>query len=212
MHLLKVLTPFLTIKLREIPKALILLLDISSNICNLLLKENKISTVPEFVDSFFSRIYKISFIYQLYPETNIYYEPFHHVTVQPNTDIFSYLAKDFPENKNFTCRKCTTQSCQSLGISYQETLNILLIQINRFSVSNLHGRPWRNNHPFGIDENIKLGLINYTLLGLIEHHGFIRQSNKWYHCDDNHITETNLLTLSNNVYLMFYAKEVNIGT
>ena len=28
-----------------------------------------------------------------------------------------------------------------------------------------------NNHPFGIYENIKLHLINYTLLGLIEHHG-----------------------------------------
>ena len=29
---------------------------------------------------------------------------------------------------------------------------------------------------------------------------------------DRHITETNLLTLSNNVYLMFYAKEVDLGT
>ena len=55
-----------------------------------------------------------------------------------------------------------------------------------------------------------------------EHHGvfidsrhyvsYIRQSNKWYHCDDKHITETNLLTLSNNVYLMFYAKEVDLDT
>ena len=59
-------------------------------------------------------------------------------------------------------------------------------------------------------------ISNYTLLGLIEHHGvfidsghyvsYIRQSNKWYHCDDKHITETNLLTLSNNVYLMFMLK------
>ena len=62
-----------------------------------------------------------------------------------------------------------------------------LSQINRFSVSDLHGRPWKNN-PIGIYENIKLGLINYTLLGLIEHHGifsnsghyvsYIRQNNK----------------------------------
>ena len=29
---------------------------------------------------------------------------------------------------------------------------------------------------------------------------------------DKHITETNLLMLSNNVYLMFYAKEVDLGT
>ena len=130
-----------------------LLLDIFSNICNLLLKENKISTVPEFVDSFFSGIYKISFICQLCQETNIYYEPFHHITVQPNTDIFSYLAEDFHENR-------------------------------------------------------------------IEHHGVfinsghyvstIRQNNKWYHCDDKHITESNSLTLSNKVYLVFYAKEIDI--
>ena len=59
-------------------------------------------------------------------------------------------------------------------------------------------------------------------LSLIEHHSvfissghyvsYIRQNNKWYHCDDKHITETNLLTLLNNIYLMFYAKEIDIGT
>ena len=125
------------------------------------------------------------------------------------------LCKDFRENTNLTCRKCTTQSCQSLRICYQETPNILLIQIYRFSVSNLHCRPRKYQ---------VRGLINHTLLGLIEHHGvfinsvmsvthyvsYIRQNNKWYHCDDKHITETNLLTLWNNIYLMFYAKEINI--
>ena len=171
-YLLNSINPFFDYKTqRDAHEALSLLLDIFSNICNLPLKDNKISTVPEFIDSFFSGIYKISFICQLCQETNIYYEPFHHITVQPNTDIFSYLAKDFRENKNLTCGKCTTLSCQSLCTSYQETPNILLIQINRFSVSNLHGRPRKNNHPFGIYENIKLGLKNYTLLGLIEHHG-----------------------------------------
>ena len=171
-HLLNSINPFFDYKTqRDAHKPLILLLDIFSNICNLPLKENKISTVPEFVESFFSGIYKISFICQLCQETNIYYEPFHHITVQPNTDIFSYLAKELGENKNLNCRKCTTQSCQSLRTSLQETPNILLIQINRFRVSNLHGRPRKNNHPFGIYENIKLGLINYTLLGPIEHHG-----------------------------------------
>ena len=44
-------------------------------------------------------------------------------------------------------------------------------------VDHLHGRPRKNDHPSGIYENIKLGLINYTLLGLIEHHGvFINSS------------------------------------
>ena len=204
---------------RDAHEALILLLYIFSNICNLPLKENKISTVPEFVDSFFSGIHKISFICQLRQETNIYYEPF---TILLYNQIQIYLAKGFHENKNLTCRKCTSQSCQSLCTSYQEIPNILLIQINRFNVSNLHGRPQKNNHPFDIYENVKLGLINYTLLGLIEHHvvfinscydvGYIRQNNNWFHCDDKHITETNLLTLLNNIYLMFYAKEIDIGT
>ena len=80
----------------------------------------------------------------------------------------------------------------------------------------------KNIHPCGICENINLGLINYTLLGLIEHHNvfinsghyvsYIRQKNKCYHCDDKHIIGTNLLALSNNVYLVFYAKEIDIGT
>ena len=34
----------------------------------------------------------------------------------------------------------------------------------------------------------------------------------WYHFDDKRVTETNLLTLSNNIYLMFYAEEIDIGT
>ena len=37
-------------------------------------------------------------------------------------------------------------------------------------------------------------------------------SNRWCHCDDKHITETDLLTLLDNVYLVFCAKEVGLGT
>ena len=71
-HLLKRINPFFDYKTqRDAHETLILLLDIFSNICNLPLKENKISTVPEFVDSFFSGIYKISFSSQLCQETNI---------------------------------------------------------------------------------------------------------------------------------------------
>ena len=49
-HLLNSINPFFDYKTqRDAHEALILLFDIFSNICNLLLKENKISTVPEFV-------------------------------------------------------------------------------------------------------------------------------------------------------------------
>ena len=70
-----------------------------------------------------------------------------------------------------------------------------------YSVSNLHGRPLKNNHPFGIYENIKLGLKKlhtsmpnrtpwcfHKLRPLCQLH---QKNNKWYHCDDKHITETN---------------------
>ena len=126
------------------------------------------------------------------------------------------MAKDFRENKNlvgnapFSLVNLYAQVTKKRPICYGYKSIGLVYLI------------YMVDHPFGIYENIKLGLINYTLLGLIEHHGvfidsghyvsYIRQSNKWYHCDDKHITETNLLTLSNNVYLMFYAKEVDLGT
>ena len=93
-HLLKSINNFYDYKTqRDAHEALILLLDIFSNICNLPLNENKISTLPEFVDFFFSGIYKISFICQLCQETNIYNESFHHITVQTKTDIFHIWLK-----------------------------------------------------------------------------------------------------------------------
>ena len=70
---------------------------------------------------------------------------------------------------------------------------------------------------FQIHDNIKLGLISYSLLDFIEHHGtyinsghyicYTKYKNKWYHCNDKYIKETNLLTMSNYVYLMFYVKD-----
>ena len=93
-HLLKSINPFFDYKTqRDAHEAIILLLDIFSNICYLPLKENKIYTVPECVDSFFSGIYKISFICQLCQETNIYYKIFHHIAVQPKQIYFHIWLK-----------------------------------------------------------------------------------------------------------------------
>ena len=185
------------------------------NICNLLLKESKIFTVPEFF-RFFLLWNLQNFLYLPTMPRNKYllrtFSPYYCSTKYIYIYFHIWLKISVKIKILLACRKCTTQSCQSLRASNQETLNVLLIQINRFSVSNLHCTPRKNNHIFGIYENIKLGLINYTLLGILEHHGvfinsghyvsYIRQNNKWYHCDDKHITETNLLTLSNNIYVL----------
>ena len=55
---------------------------------------------------------------------NIYYEPFHHITVQPNTDIFSYLAKDFRENKNLTCVWHVYKLCRTMYLYVNRAGNV----------------------------------------------------------------------------------------
>ena len=121
------------------------------------------------------------------------------------------------DNKTVTCSKCASLSSQNVIVTFHETPNILMIQVNRFSVSRIHSRPRKNNQSFQIHDNIKLGLISYNLLGFIEHHGtyinsghyicYTKYKNKWYHCNDKYIKETNLLTMSKYIYLMFYVKD-----
>ena len=92
-----------------------------------------------------------------------------------------------------------------------------MIQVNRFFVSRIHSRPKKNNQSLQIHDNIKLGLISYSLLGFIEHHcTYINSGHyicytkckiKRYHCNDKYINETKLLTMSKYVYLMFYVND-----
>ena len=107
---------------------------------SLLQGPTSLSTVPEFVDSFVSGIYKISLICQLCQETNIYYEPFGHITVQPNTDIFSYFQiqiyfhiwlKISVKIKILLVGNALL-SLVNLYSQVTKKCDILLIQINRF--------------------------------------------------------------------------------
>ena len=85
-----------------------------------------------------------------------------------------------------------------------------------FSYSCINNRTRKNNHLFGIHEDIKLGLVKYKLLGFITHQGvftnsghyvnWVRYRNKWYHCNDHIIKDYPLLTSSKEVYLLFYRK------
>ena len=78
--------------------------------------------------------------------------------------------------QRFPCRKCLHLVIYK-SLSRILMIEVILKRVNlhytnqalRQTVFNLHGRPRKNNHPFGIYEHFKLGLINYTLLGLIEH-------------------------------------------
>ena len=83
-------------------------------------------------------------------------------------------------------------------------------------------RPRKNNHSFGIYEKIKLGLINYTLLGLIEHHGVFINSGIMSVTSDKVTSGTIVMinTLHKLIYsrcliifiLCFMQKEIDVGT
>ena len=96
--------------------------------------------------------------------------------------------------------------CSTSVSGLQELINIATTYVNKFNPVKTTCTIMGNN-PF---TSTPSWTTDKTELKLYV--SYIRQSNKWYHCDDKHITETNLLTLSNNVYLMFYAKEVDLGT
>ena len=217
-HILEKINPFFKIGIqRDAHEALILLLESFSKICYLPILNNDTSFVPEFMDAFFYGIYRIQFNCKFCKDNNICYENFYHISIQPDTDISACFVHYQMDNKTITCSKCASLSSQNVTVTFHETPNILMILVNRFSVSRIHSRPRKNNQSFQIHDNIKLGLISYSLLGFIEHHGtyinsghyicYTKCKNKWYHCNDKYIKETNLLTMSKYVYLMFYVKD-----
>ena len=93
---------------------------------------------------------------------------------------------------------------------------VLLLQINRFSASNIHHRPRKNCQSMVIYDRVKLSLVQYQLLGLIEHHGssldcghytcLVNHEANWFSCSDTSVTRADLPCTSQNTYLLFYVK------
>ena len=166
-HILEKINPFFKIGIQR--EALILLLESFSKICYLHILNNDNSFVSEFMDAFYG-ILRIRFNCKLCKDNNICYENFHHISIQPDTDISACFVHYEMDNKTITCSKCASLSSQNVNVTFHETPNtcILMIQVNRFSVSRIHRK---NNQSFQIHDKIELGLISYSLLGFIEHHG-----------------------------------------
>ena len=93
-YLLKNINPFFDYKTqRDAYEALILLLDIFSNICNLPLKENRMSTLPEFVDSFFLEFTKFPLFANYLPRNQYLlqtFSPYYCTTKYRYIFIFGY--------------------------------------------------------------------------------------------------------------------------
>ena len=80
---------------------------------------------------------------------------FYHISIQPDTDISGCFVHYQMDNKTITCSKCASLSSQNVTVTFHETPNILMILVNRFSVSRIHSRPRKNNQSFQIHDNIK---------------------------------------------------------
>ena len=90
-----------------------------------------------------------------------------------------------------------------------------MIQVSRFSES-VHHRHRKNNKRMSVYDKVKFGLVNYELIGLIEHHGVLVDDGHytclvfndphWFHCSDINIEKVVLPSSSQNVYLLFYSR------
>ena len=81
----------------------------------------------------------------------------------------------------------------------------------------VHHRHRKNTQSMSLYENVKFGLVEYTLFGLIEHNGVLVDSGHytcrifhnqcWFNCNDITIEKAVLPGSSQNVYLLFYYRK-----
>ena len=121
-HILEKINPFVKIGIQsDAHEALILLLETFSKICYMPILNNDTSFVPEFMDAFFYSIYRIQFNCKFCKDNNICYENFHHISIQPDTDISACFVHYQIDNKTVTCSKCASLSSQNVTVTFHET-------------------------------------------------------------------------------------------
>ena len=201
---------------RDVHEGLCKLLAVFNNVCQLPASGKEISDIPEFMDLYFCGIYRKKFTCKNCQNDNIFFENFHKFTVQPSEKIGFMFDTNQTDCMNITCDKCHLQNMQNIINNIQEHPRILMLQINRFSVSSAHQRNRKNNQPFAIQDKVRFGLVDYNLFGVIEHHGvsvdgghytcFVLHGQHWYMCSDTAVSKVVLPCDSKNAYLLFFKK------
>ena len=74
----------------------------------------------------------------------------------------------------------------------------------------------KNRFPMHIYNQIRFGLVDYSLLALIEHHGvdtgsghytcFVKYDTDWFNCNDCNIKKMGLPDSSEDTYLLFFKR------
>ena len=199
---------------RDAHEALVLLLEAFNDVCRLPTAGSDFSDTPDFSDYYFGGVFHKKFTCKICQGTNFFVEAFRSFIVQPSVDLHTWLSSSHLEENVITCDYCHMQDTQVVTPSVHEFPRVLLIQISRFSTSNLHHRSRKDTFPMPLYDRVKFRLVEYQLFGVIEHLGvsvdsghytcLVLHKDCWYACSDVNITKVSLPNLSKNSYLLFY--------
>ena len=200
---------------RDVHEGLLKLIAAFNYVCQLPILGNEISDMPEFMDIYFGGIYQKSFTCTNCAEVNIWFQDFHGYNVQPSEST-NFMLSNQTEQSNLTCDKCHTQILQNITTKLYEPPRVLILQVNRFSISSSHQRNIKNTQPLVIYQKVRFGLVDYILFGVIEHLGvsvdsghytcYVSHDLDWYMCNDITVRKAVLPSDSKNAYLLFYKR------
>ena len=198
---------------RDAYAALQLFLQIFDKICTLPTLNNTV-LCNTFSDFLFAGVYKEEFSCTACGYNNVSFVIFRDFTIGPHENIGLLFQKINIQVKTYTCSMCKVQNKQKVTTTIHEYPKLLLILVNRFSISSFYHRHRKNNQPFHILDQIRFGLVDFNLMALIEHHGidtrsghytcFVKNTTDWYYCNDNSISRRHLPKTSANSYLLFF--------
>ena len=136
--------------------------------------------------------------------------------VYPNFDLeLSNLIKDSLYTRlSKTCTGCHAYTEHEEFVTFEQSPEILVILINRFSQSTSNDK---NRNRVWLSESLVISTVGYHLIGSIHHHGNsissghytsnIFYDNDAYVCNDMQVTPLNHLESSDSAYLVFYARD-----
>lgn len=147
-------------------------------------------------------------------------EEFNGLTVKANGSVTNGIEGILDtDNITRTCPICGCLTLHSVYTGICQQPYITIVCVNRFQQSSSSGFT-KNGSMVYCDPYISMPPVAGTLVGLVLHKGttltsghytaMVKANNKWYHCNDNHVTviaDIHNHLHSNEVYLLFYVKD-----
>ena len=137
-----------------------------------------------------------------------------YVTPTDSSSVQELLMQEHKQKLYQTCSCCGRDTWHIESKQILQPPNYLIIIVNRITDSN--NRITKNKSRMPLDLYIKLGLYKFSLQASVDHHGYsmnsghytasIRCCGKTFHCNDNKITECNIMDTYNSstAYILLY--------